>query len=60
MYECKYCGAIDNISRKYKVCGICIKLCVKDEERNYYVMDFTTWEQHKDQITHRKEILSES
>ncbi len=58
MFECKYCGSKDDISRKYKVCSSCIKLCVRDTERDYYVMDFLTWEQHKDQIISRKEIVS--
>ncbi len=48
MFECKYCGSIDDTSRKYKVCSSCIKLCVKDEERDNYIMDYKTWEQYKD------------
>ena len=59
MFECKYCGSKDDTSRKYKVCSNCIKLCVKDTERNYYVMDFLTWEKYKDQINNRKQIVSE-
>ena len=59
MFECKYCGSRDDTSRKYNVCSSCIKLCVKDNERNYYVMDFVTWEQNKKQINSRKGIVSE-
>ena len=50
MFECKYCGQKDETSRKYQVCGSCIKLCLRDEERNTYIMDFKTWLDHKDQI----------
>ena len=59
MFECKYCGSSDDSSRRYKVCSNCIKLCVKDEDRDFYVMDFLTWEQYKDQITNRNTVLSE-
>jgi len=54
MFECKYCGSSDNISRRYKVCSSCIKLCAKDDERDYYVMDFSTWLKNKDQFNHLK------
>ena len=54
MFECKYCGSSDDISRKFKVCNSCIKLCVKDDERGFYVMDFSTWEKNKDEITNQK------
>ena len=58
MFECKYCGQKDETSRRYRVCSSCIALCMKDEERNVYVMDFTTWQKHKDQIKYRTMLIA--